>query len=85
MKNINEMSIAELQAALKAKKAEAVVSNVEGATYEIKGNAMVITIPDITKFVGESKSGKSNMVATTHGFVPVGHGLTLSLNLTAKK
>jgi predicted ABC-type transport system involved in lysophospholipase L1 biosynthesis ATPase subunit len=84
-KKVEEMTIEELQALLKAKKAEAVVANVEGATYERKGKSLIITIPDVTKVVGESKSGKSHMVATTHGFVNIGDGLSLGLNLTKKK
>lgn len=53
---------------------------------EVKGNNLVITI-DITKDVGQSKSGKSQMVGSTGGFkaVDIGGGKSVNLSLNCTK
>lgn len=59
-------------------------SNVTG---EMDGNTLVLRI-DITKRFGESKSGKSETIATTSGNVKVATpkgDITLGLNLYKKK
>ena len=56
-------------------------------TAERKGDKFVITIDvskDALKNAPDSKSGKNKLVASTHGFVVLGDGLSLSLNLTKK-
>ena len=84
-KAIEDMSVEELMALVKAKKENAQLEKIENVTMTRKGKTLTIVIEDVTKVVSESKSGKSNMIATTHGFLPLGEGLTLSLNLTTKK
>jgi hypothetical protein len=39
---------------------------------------------DMSKNLGASKSGKSNLVATTHGIIDVGNGVQLSLTAFRK-
>lgn len=53
---------------------------------EIKGTNLVITI-DLTKDVGQSKSGKSTMVGSTGGFkaVEIGGGKSVNLSLNCTK
>ena len=57
-------------------------------THVVKDGKLVITI-DVSKKSLEnapmSTSGKNKLVASTHGFMVIGEGLSLSLNLTAKK
>lgn len=86
MKKIEEMSIEELQAIVKAKKAEEAsnaVNKLENMSVKVEGNKMTIVIEDITKVQGLSSSGKSHMIASTHGFIQV-NGLSLGVNLTKK-
>jgi len=60
--------------------------------YEIvDGNKLCIVVdisPDAIKAAPKSASGKTNVVASTHGFtaigLPTGKVLQLSLNLTSK-
>lgn len=47
------------------------------------GNVLYIGI-DMTKRVGPSKSGKTQLVGTTHGIVDAGEGVSLSVNAFAK-
>tara|TARA_R110002020_G_scaffold75231_4_gene191611 strand:+ start:227 stop:418 length:192 start_codon:yes stop_codon:yes gene_type:complete len=55
-----------------------------GFTAKQTGNKLVITIANMGKFVGESKSGKNNLIATTRGAVEIGtDGAKLNLNLYA--
>lgn len=48
-----------------------------------KDNKLVITI-DLTKNYGESSSGKSIIIATTAGNMPVGDNMYLGLNVYQK-
>ncbi|MHC1590506.1 MAG: hypothetical protein ACXQS8_00300 [Candidatus Helarchaeales archaeon] len=54
------------------------MKNVE---YKVEGDKLIITI-DLTKTFGESKSGKSIIIATTSGNVPIEgtEGVKLGLN-----
>jgi len=56
----------------------------DNVKMETKGNLLTITI-DKSKDFGPSKSGKSNLVATTGRFMDLGDGLALMLNLVRKK
>ena len=49
----------------------------------VPGKSMVITI-DLTKTVGPSKSGKTVIIATTSGNVPVADGVIMGLNVYRK-
>jgi hypothetical protein len=65
------------------------MSNVslENLNAEIKNGKLVITCDvskDAIKKAPMSKSGKNKLVASTHGFVVIGDGLSMSLNLTSK-
>lgn len=53
---------------------------------EVKGNSIVITIADYTKDFGLSGSGKSKIVATTSGNVPVEgtNGIVIGINAYRK-
>ena len=57
--------------------------------FRVEGTKLVITIPDIQKDYGKSSSGKTNMVASTEGFVQVPDtgvdGLAFGLNVTRAK
>lgn len=57
----------------------------ENIKIEVKGNLMTLTV-DLTKEFGTSKSGKTKVVATTHGTVRIpGHdGLMIGLNVNQK-
>jgi hypothetical protein len=60
----------------------------ESMTHVVKDGKLVITIDISKKALDQapmSTSGKNKLVASTHGFMVVGQGLSLSLNLTAKK
>jgi len=52
--------------------------------YEQKGDKLILTIdvsPDSIEEAKASKSGKTRMVASTHGFTNIG-GVKVSLNVT---
>lgn len=57
----------------------------QNINLELKGDILVITI-DLTKEFGKSKSGKSNIIATTAGniSIPNHSDLHLGLNLYRK-
>ena len=60
------------------------MTNVE---QEIKGNKLVLTI-NLDEDHGASKSGKTNTVATTHGFQNIeynGSTIGFSLNVSKRK
>jgi len=53
---------------------------------EIKAENGVLNIKiDLTKTFGFSKSGKTLVVASTDGFVPVAPGIILNLNVNKAK
>ena len=63
------------------------VVSLENLNAEIKNGKLVITCDvskEAVKKAPMSSSGKNKLVASTHGFVVLGEGLSLSLNLTAK-
>lgn len=61
---------------------QAVNENIE---YTITGKSLIIKIVDITKDYGPSSSGKTHIVASTHGNVYVGDtGLMFGLNVNQK-
>jgi len=53
----------------------------KGFTAVLTGKKLVITINDITKTHGTSKSGNSEIIATSSGNVDVGNGVKLGLNV----
>ena len=60
----------------------------QAVTHTIKDGKLTIVLDVSEKTVKNapiSTSGKSKLVASTHGFVVLGEGLKLSLNLTAPK
>lgn len=56
----------------------------ENVKTSIQESILTVSI-NITKDFGPSKSGKSNMIATTGGFLDLGDGVSLNLNLVRKK
>ena len=56
----------------------------ENVKVEKKGNSLVLTV-DLSTKVGDSKSGKSVVIATTGGNVDVGDGIMVGLNVYKKK
>jgi hypothetical protein len=56
----------------------------ENVKVEKKGNSLVFTV-DLSTKVGDSKSGKSVVIATTGGNVDVGDGIMVGLNVYKKK
>jgi len=56
----------------------------ENVEVEKKGSSLVLTV-DLSKKVGDSKSGKSVVIATTGGNVDVGGGIMVGLNVYKKK
>jgi hypothetical protein len=56
----------------------------ENVKVEKKGNSLVLTV-DLSMKVGDSKSGKSVVIATTGGNVDVGDGIMVGLNVYKKK
>lgn len=58
----------------------------ENITYKLDGNTLNITVPDVTKNLGPSASGKSQIVAGTGGFVVVdGAGVSFAVNVIRPK
>ena len=53
----------------------------DNVDVKVQGKGLSITVPDTTKVCGLSDSGKNITVATTHGNVGVGNGLTVSVNV----
>lgn len=54
-------------------------------TTEIKGKVLIITV-NLSKKLGESKSGKSILIASSRGVVPIpGTDFTLNLNVMEPK
>lgn len=51
---------------------------------ENNGTKLVIEV-DLTQDFGPSKSGKTNMVASTSGFIQVAPGVSLGLNVVKKQ
>lgn len=51
--------------------------------YEVNGNKLVVEI-DLTHNAGRSSSGKSIVIATTHGNVEVAPGIKMGLNVYKK-
>ena len=56
----------------------------ENVKVEKKGNSLVLTV-DLSTKVGDSKSGKSVVIATTGGNDDVGDGIMVGLNVYKKK
>lgn len=50
---------------------------------EAKGNALVMSV-DLTKSFGPSKSGKSEIIATTSGNIEVAPGIFAGINIYKK-
>jgi hypothetical protein len=57
---------------------------VKGINGTMEGKLLTITI-DTTQDFGPSKSGKTDVVATTQGTARLGNGLMLGLNLNRSK
>lgn len=57
--------------------------NGKNAVITVKGSTMTITV-DLTKDLGPSKSGKTNIVGTTNGFVGLADGVGVSLNVVKR-
>jgi len=52
-------------------------------SYEVKNNTLMIKV-DLTQNHGPSKSGKTNIVASTGGFVALPNGASMALNVVQK-
>ena len=57
------------------------MTNVKTST---QGNILTITI-DVSEDHGPSASGKTNIVASTHGFIRMDNGISLSVNVIRNK
>jgi hypothetical protein len=53
--------------------------------YEVKGDILTIKV-DLSKRNGKSASGKTTVIASTQGNVPIGHasGASMGLNVYTK-
>jgi hypothetical protein len=58
-------------------------AKLDNVSVKLDGSVLVLGI-DMSKNLGASKSGKSNLVATTHGIIDVGNGVQLSLTAFRK-
>jgi hypothetical protein len=56
----------------------------ENTKIEVKGNILTVTI-DLTKKLGRSKSGKSEIIATTGGNISVPNHPEIKLGLNCYK
>jgi hypothetical protein len=59
----------------------------ENMKVSVSGKKLTIVIEDLTKDLGPSQSGKTHIIATTHGPVPVpkaAAGVSLNVNLYKK-
>ena len=57
---------------------------IKGVDIKLEGKKLVMTVADVTKFHGVSKSGKTNTIATTGGNIDVGGGVIVGLNVYKK-
>lgn len=46
-----------------------------------KTDELIITVKNLRRSCGISKSGNSEIIATTHGSITIGDGLKVSLNV----
>lgn len=58
-------------------------ASLDNVTVENKGDVLLIGI-DLSKSIGPSKSGKSNLIATTHGIMELDNGVQLSVTAFKK-
>jgi len=56
----------------------------ENVKHEVKDGVLIIGI-DLTKSIGPSSTGKTNLVGTTHGIVKLDNGVSFSVNAFAPK
>lgn len=56
----------------------------QNVDIKVDGKKMVITV-DLSKRLGPSKSGKTQIIATTAGNVAVAKGVTIGLNVYTKE
>jgi hypothetical protein len=56
----------------------------ENCKFEVKGDTLTITVPNLKAAGKKSASGKTKLIAGTGGFVAVDHasGAKVSLNVT---
>lgn len=57
--------------------------NGKNVTIKVQGSTMTIVV-DLTQDLGPSKSGKTNIVGTTNGFVGLADGVGVSLNVVKR-
>ena len=55
-----------------------------GFTHKVEGDKLTITV-DLKSDLGPSKSGKTNVIATSHGNMDVGNSVKLGLNVYRPK
>ena len=73
-----EQKIARLEKELAASKLEAVKGT--NCHMRVEGNMLHITV-DLSQTIGLSRSGKSNVIATTAGNKEIGNGVRVGLNV----
>lgn len=59
------------------------MSDQNNVKINVKGSKLTIEV-DLSKDFGPSKSGKTNVVASTHGFEKIEGGAMVSLNVVKK-
>jgi hypothetical protein len=57
---------------------------VKGVTGTIEGKILTLTV-DMSQEHGDSKSGKTTVIATTAGTARIGNGIMLGLNVNRSK
>jgi hypothetical protein len=55
--------------------------DLDNLTVEVQGNKLILTVHDLTRFIETSRSGKSDIIASTFGpvYLP---GSKVGINLT---
>jgi len=56
----------------------------DGYTAKVTGNKLVVTVPNITKSVGPSSSGKNEHAAVSRGFTEIVPGTRMNLDVIFK-
>ena len=64
----------------------ATTQEIKGAGYTAKltGNKLVVTVPNITKSVGSSSTGKSEHAAVSRGFKEIAPGTKMNFDVIFK-
>jgi hypothetical protein len=61
------------------------MSEFNNVEFRLEGKKLTIVVPDITKDFGPSKSERTNVIASTHGFTTVSEELGVILSVSVNK